>query len=90
LHSGRKHLEQQRKDAKKPEVSDASNPVSKAYDMLMDDKITERAFLLACGVQRSNFETSDDLMSRALLAFEAGKLSEDGLCAILGAGNALD
>jgi len=46
--------------------------------------------LLACGVQRSNFETSDDLMSRALLAFEAGKLSEDGLCVILEAGNALD
>jgi hypothetical protein len=58
-------------------------PFSKAYEMLMDGKITEKAFLLACGVQRSNFETSDDLMSRALLAFEAGKLSEDGLCVIL-------
>jgi hypothetical protein len=64
-------------------TTDASNPVSKAYDMLMDDKITEKAFLLACGVQRSTFETSDDLMSCALLAFEAGKLSETGLINIL-------
>jgi hypothetical protein len=90
LHSGRKHLEQQRKDAKKTGAAEASNPVQKAYDMLMDGKITEKAFLLACGVQRPDFETSDDLMSRALLAFEAGKLSEDGLCVILEAGNALD
>lgn len=90
LHSGRKHLEQQRKDAKNTGVAHASNPASKAYDMLMDDKITEKAFLLACGVQRPDFEISDDLISRALLAFEAGKLSEEGLCEILEAGTAFD
>lgn len=90
IHSGRKHLKQQHNDLKVVSVADVSNPVHKAYDMLMDNKLTEKAFLLACGVKRPEFETSDDLISRALLAFEAGKLSEEGLCKILEASGASD
>ena len=90
IHSGRKHLKQQHNDLKVVSVADVSSPVHKAYDMLMDNKLTEKAFLLACGVKRPEFETSDDLISRALLAFEAGKLSEDGLYEILEASGASD
>ena len=90
IHSGRKYLEEQGDDLHAATGNDLSNPVAKAFDMLMDGKITEKAFLLACGVQRSDFQTSDELISRALIAFEGGKLSDDGLCLILEAGATSD
>ena len=47
-------------------------------------KLSENALLIALGVSRAGYDPSEELRLRALMAFEAERLSEDSLTRILG------
>lgn len=56
----------------------------KAFDLFDAGKLSESALLIALGVSRPGYDPSEDLRLRALTAFEAERLSEDGLVKVLG------
>jgi len=57
---------------------------TKAFDLFDAGKLSESALLIALGVSRAGYDPSEELRLRALTAFEAERLSEDGLTRVLG------
>ncbi len=62
----------------------ALSAAAKAFDLFEAGKLSEGALLIALGVSRAGYNPSEDLRLRALTAFEAERLSEDGLTRVLG------
>lgn len=62
----------------------ALSAAAKAFDLFDAGKLSESALLTALGVSRAGYDPSEELRLRALTAFEAERLSEDGLMKVLG------
>lgn len=62
----------------------ALSAAAKAFDLFDAGKLSESALLIALGVSRAEYDPSEELRLRALTAFEAERLSEDGLTRVLG------
>ena len=68
----------------KTDQAPALSAAVKAFDLFDAGKLGESALLIALGVSRAGYDPSEDLRLRALTAFEAKRLSEDGLTRVLG------
>ena len=62
----------------------AFSAATKAFDLFDAGKLSESALLIVLGASRVGYEPNEELRSRALIAFESERLSEDGLMKVLG------